>query len=147
MHWTSKLWLNNIISLTPSGTDLFLQEKYKPSSSPSSPLPFVLSIHPLILRILFNSYQHTFISMKLSVVVSIGAMLAFVGTSVTAESSAYGICQSGCSDLVCSCYAAAGSTFGTVVATAAVPSVFFACNTAVGLCSAKCAVALLAPNP
>ena len=46
------------------------------------------------------------------------------------------------------CYAAAGFTFGTVVAAAAAPAAILACNASLGTCSATCAtVALLAPTP
>ena len=58
----------------------------------------------------------------------------------------YGICQAGCSVLVCSCYAAAGLVFGTVVAAPAAPAAALACNSAFGSCQAACAVALLAPT-
>ncbi|KAF8869837.1 hypothetical protein BD779DRAFT_1681644 [Infundibulicybe gibba] len=37
---------------------------------------------------------------------------------------AYGICQSGCNAVVVACYAAAGFTFGTVVAAPATPASF-----------------------
>ncbi|KAF8872939.1 hypothetical protein BD779DRAFT_1452367 [Infundibulicybe gibba] len=61
---------------------------------------------------------------------------------------AYGICQTGCNSLAVACYAAAGFTFGTVVAAAATPAVIVACNAGLGTCSAACAtVALFAPTP
>ncbi|KIK57572.1 hypothetical protein GYMLUDRAFT_126381, partial [Collybiopsis luxurians FD-317 M1] len=61
---------------------------------------------------------------------------------------AYGICQTGCNTVAVACYAAAGFTFGTVVAAAAAPPVILGCNAALGTCSAACAtVALLAPTP
>ncbi|TFY81732.1 hypothetical protein EWM64_g2272 [Hericium alpestre] len=34
---------------------------------------------------------------------------------------AYGLCQTGCNTMAVACYAAAGATFGTVVAAAAAP--------------------------
>ena len=58
----------------------------------------------------------------------------------------YGICQAGCSALVCSCYAAAGLVFGTIPAAAA-PAAALACNSAFGSCQAACAIVLLAPTP
>ncbi|CAL1708139.1 unnamed protein product [Somion occarium] len=61
---------------------------------------------------------------------------------------AYGICQTGCNTLAVACYAAAGVTFGTVVASALAPPAIIACNAGLGTCSAACAtVALLAPTP
>jgi hypothetical protein len=54
----------------------------------------------------------------------------------------------GCNTLVVACYAAAGATFGTVVAAAAAGPAILACNAGLGTCSAACAsVALLAPTP
>jgi len=54
----------------------------------------------------------------------------------------------GCNTLAVACYAAAGLTFGTVVAAAAAPAAAMGCNAALGTCSATCAtVALLAPTP
>ncbi|KAK0232361.1 hypothetical protein EDD85DRAFT_956211 [Armillaria nabsnona] len=61
---------------------------------------------------------------------------------------AYGICQTGCNTMAVACYAAAGATFGTVVAAAAAPAVILACNASLGTCSTACAtVALFAPTP
>lgn len=59
----------------------------------------------------------------------------------------YGICQSGCAVVVVACYSAAGFTFGTVTAGAGVPAVILGCNSAFGLCSAKCAAIGLLPLP
>lgn len=60
----------------------------------------------------------------------------------------YGICQAGCAAVAVACYAAAGATFGTVIAGAATPAVILGCNSAFGICSAKCAVVTLAlPTP
>ncbi|KAF8153443.1 hypothetical protein B0H34DRAFT_800644 [Crassisporium funariophilum] len=71
-----------------------------------------------------------------------------MSTAVLAGPIAYGICQTGCNALVVSCYAAAGFTFGTVVAAPAVPAVILGCNAGLGTCSAACAtVALFAPTP
>ncbi|KAF9461010.1 hypothetical protein BDZ94DRAFT_1168462, partial [Collybia nuda] len=59
----------------------------------------------------------------------------------------YGVCQTDCNALAVSCYAATGFTFGTVIATPAVPAVILACNASLGTCSAACvAVTLLAPT-
>ncbi|KAJ3868585.1 hypothetical protein EV359DRAFT_31918 [Lentinula novae-zelandiae] len=61
---------------------------------------------------------------------------------------AYGLCQTGCNSVAVACYAAAGFTFGTVIAAPATPAVILGCNAALGTCSAMCAtVALLAPTP
>ena len=60
---------------------------------------------------------------------------------------AYGLCQAACSAGVVSCYAAAGLTFGTVTAGAAMPAAAIACNAAFAKCSAACAAAFLAPTP
>ncbi|KAJ8072958.1 hypothetical protein AAF712_008142 [Marasmius tenuissimus] len=61
---------------------------------------------------------------------------------------AYGICQTGCNSVAVACYAAAGFTFGTVIAAPATPAVILACNAALGTCSAACAtVGLFAPTP
>ncbi|KIK13918.1 hypothetical protein PISMIDRAFT_688285 [Pisolithus microcarpus 441] len=60
---------------------------------------------------------------------------------------AYAVCQSGCNALVGTCYAAAGFTFGTVIAGAA-PAMIVACNAGLGTCMTGCATtALLAPIP
>ncbi|KXN83428.1 hypothetical protein AN958_01442 [Leucoagaricus sp. SymC.cos] len=58
----------------------------------------------------------------------------------------YGICQTGCNAVAGACYAAAGFTFGTVLAVAAPPAIL-ACNAALGTCSAACAVVALTPTP
>ncbi|KAK7517721.1 hypothetical protein IWZ03DRAFT_376873 [Phyllosticta citriasiana] len=50
-----------------------------------------------------------------------------VVTSATAGPLGYGICQAGCSGVVVACYAAAGFTFGTVLAVAAPPAILV-CN-------------------
>ncbi|KAJ7230375.1 hypothetical protein GGX14DRAFT_583007 [Mycena pura] len=61
---------------------------------------------------------------------------------------AYGLCQTGCNVMAVACYAAAGFTFGTVVAAPAAPVAVLGCNAALGTCAATCAtVALLAPTP
>lgn len=60
---------------------------------------------------------------------------------------AYGICQTGCNACVVACYAAAGFTFGTVTAGAAVPAALIACNAAQGVCMAACVAAGLSPTP
>lgn len=65
---------------------------------------------------------------------------------VMAGPIAYGICQAGCSAVVVACYAAAGCTFGTVLAAGA-PAAIVGCNSAYGTCQAACAAVLLAPTP
>ncbi|KIJ99165.1 hypothetical protein K443DRAFT_102635 [Laccaria amethystina LaAM-08-1] len=61
---------------------------------------------------------------------------------------AYGLCQTGCNTVVVACYAAAGFTFGTVIAAPAAPAAILGCNAALGTCSATCAtLVLLAPTP
>ncbi|KJA16363.1 hypothetical protein HYPSUDRAFT_115057, partial [Hypholoma sublateritium FD-334 SS-4] len=73
--------------------------------------------------------------------------LASIG-SANAGLITYGICQTGCNTVAVACYAAAGFTFGTVIAAPATPAVILACNAALGTCSTMCAtVALLAPTP
>lgn len=78
-------------------------------------------------------------------VAKISASLALVA-SATAGPIAYGVCQTGCAGVVVACYAAAGFTFGTVLAAAAPPAIV-GCNTAYGSCQAACAAVLLAPTP
>ncbi|KAF6748547.1 hypothetical protein DFP72DRAFT_572925 [Ephemerocybe angulata] len=74
-------------------------------------------------------------------------VLAFV-SAAQAGPIAYGLCQTGCNTVAVACYAAAGATFGTVVASAAAPAAILGCNAALGSCSAGCAsFALLAPIP
>jgi len=54
----------------------------------------------------------------------------------------------GCNTVAVACYAAAGFTFGTVVAAPATPAVILGCNAALGVCSATCAsLVLFAPTP
>ncbi|KAF7371160.1 hypothetical protein MSAN_00751400 [Mycena sanguinolenta] len=76
-------------------------------------------------------------------------LVALSGISlVQAGPIAYGLCQTGCNTLAVACYAAAGLTFGTVVAAPAAPAAALACNAALGTCSATCAtVGLFAPTP
>jgi hypothetical protein len=57
----------------------------------------------------------------------------------------YGMCQTGCNGVAVACYAAAGFTFGTVTAGAAVPAVILGCNAALGTCMAACAAVALSP--
>jgi hypothetical protein len=57
----------------------------------------------------------------------------------------YGMCQTGCNGVAVACYAAAGFTFGTVTAGAAVPAVILGCNAALGTCMAACAAVTLSP--
>lgn len=101
------------------------------------------------------------------------ALLATLALALTNQAHAgpiaYGICQTGkarvriyvmpkprlkawpppgCNTVAVACYAAAGFTFGTVIAAPAVPAVILGCNTALGTCSTACAtVALFAPTP
>ncbi|KAK7961977.1 uncharacterized protein PG986_002802 [Apiospora aurea] len=65
---------------------------------------------------------------------------------VLAAPVAYGVCQAGCSAVVVACYAAAGCTFGTILASGA-PAAIVGCNSAYGTCQAACAAVLLAPTP
>ena len=51
----------------------------------------------------------------------------------------------GCACLAVAGYAAAGFTFGTVVASAATPAVLVACNSGLGTCSSTCATGGLPP--
>ncbi|KAF8808937.1 cysteine-rich protein [Phlegmacium glaucopus] len=75
-------------------------------------------------------------------------IISMMPTSVFAGPIAYGICQTGCNALAVTCYAAAGYTFGTVVASPAAPAVVQSCNAGLAACSTACAtVALLAPTP
>ncbi|KAF9461003.1 hypothetical protein BDZ94DRAFT_1168475 [Collybia nuda] len=68
--------------------------------------------------------------------------------TVQAGLISYGLCQTGCNTVAVACYAAAGFTFGTVIASAATPAVIVGCNAALGTCSATCAsLVLLAPIP
>ena len=60
---------------------------------------------------------------------------------------AYGLCQSGCNALAVACYAAAGSTFGTVTAGLGTPAAILACNAALGTCMAACVAAGCTPTP
>jgi hypothetical protein len=53
---------------------------------------------------------------------------------------------SGCAVVVTACYAAAGFTFGTVLAATA-PASILACNSAFGACMAKTAAVFAAPTP
>ncbi|ESZ95438.1 hypothetical protein SBOR_4179 [Sclerotinia borealis F-4128] len=71
----------------------------------------------------------------------------FVSTlmgTATAGPIAYGICQSGCAAVVMACYAAGGATWGATLGATA-PATIVACNTAFGVCSAKCWVAAALP--
>lgn len=58
----------------------------------------------------------------------------------------YALCQTGCNFGAVTCYAAAGFTFGTVLAVTA-PASILACNALQGACMAACAVSLVAPIP
>lgn len=84
--------------------------------------------------------------MKLSVT-TIVLILTLLATTTSAGPALYGICQAGCAAVVVACYGAAGATFGTIAAPAA-PAAVVACNSAFGICSAKCALAtLVLPTP
>ncbi|KAF7923799.1 uncharacterized protein EAE98_007617 [Botrytis deweyae] len=76
---------------------------------------------------------------------SILLIAVFAGIT-TAGPIAYGVCQSGCAAVVMACYGAGGATWGATAAATA-PATIVACNTAFGVCSAKCAVLLAAPIP
>ncbi|KAI9059205.1 cysteine-rich protein [Trametes sanguinea] len=85
--------------------------------------------------------------MKLSTVV-LPLVLAFSTLpSAKAGLISYGLCQTGCNALAVACYAAAGYTFGTVTAGLGTPAVILGCNSALGQCSAACAVVALSPIP
>lgn len=101
--------------------------------------------------------------------VALVATVAALAPAADAGPIAYGLCQTGtscfpavadnilltvlfvfegCNTVAVACYAAAGATFGTVVAAPAAPAVIIACNVALGTCSTMCAtVALFAPTP
>lgn len=108
-----------------------------PSSKPYTPSPTA----PL--SSIFQIVEMKPTTLIVPVVVPVLGFLA----SVNAGPVAYGVCQTGCSALVCACYGAAGLTFGTVVAAAGAPAAAIACNTAFGTCSAKCAAAFWLPTP
>ncbi|KAG9220390.1 hypothetical protein CCMSSC00406_0006655 [Pleurotus cornucopiae] len=85
--------------------------------------------------------------MRFSKLAPVSLVLAAL-SRVEAGPIAYGLCQTGCNTVTVACYAAAGFTFGTVIAAPATPAVLLACNAALGVCSATCAtVALFAPTP
>ena len=65
----------------------------------------------------------------------------------SAGPAAYGICQAGCAAVVVACYSAAGAVFGTITAGAATAPAIMACNSAFGVCSAKCASIGRTPTP
>jgi len=78
----------------------------------------------------------------------VAATTLALATRASAGPIAYGLCQTGCNTVAMACYAAAGVTFGTIVAAPATPAVILGCNAALGTCSATCAtVALFAPTP
>jgi hypothetical protein len=66
--------------------------------------------------------------------------------TVKAGPLAYGICQSGCNALAVACYAAAGSTFGTVTSGGGVPLAIIACNSGLGICMSGCVAAGVSPT-
>src|SRR5260221_3682396 len=69
---------------------------------------------------------------------------AITATPALVSPFTYGTCQTGCHIVMVACYSAAGFTFGTVAAPA-VPAAILGCNSALGTCSASCAV-LQCPN-
>ncbi|KAF5875465.1 putative zygote-specific protein [Botrytis fragariae] len=73
-------------------------------------------------------------------------LIAVLAGIATAGPIAYGVCQSGCAAVVMACYGAGGATWGAT-AGATAPATIVACNTAFGVCSAKCAGLLVAPIP
>ncbi|EJD44279.1 hypothetical protein AURDEDRAFT_166664 [Auricularia subglabra TFB-10046 SS5] len=60
------------------------------------------------------------------------ALLLAIAAPASASIIAYGICQTGCNIGAVACYAAAGATFGTVVAAPLTPAAILACNAALG---------------
>ena len=102
--------------------------------------------------------------MRLSNFLALAAVTPLM-TTVIAGPVAYGICQSGCCAIAVPCYAAAGFVFvrllrcdcsisktdtgfqGTVTAGVGTPPALLACNSALGVCSAKCAAVALLPTP
>ena len=110
--------------------------------------------------------------MRLGKFSALAAMAPLIITAAIAGPISYGICQSGCCALAGTCYLAAGAVFvslverydvqwklrqrlitvfcvqGTVTAGVGTPPALLACNSALGVCSAKCAaVTLLLPTP
>ncbi|CDR40505.1 hypothetical protein NBRC10512_006799 [Rhodotorula toruloides] len=86
--------------------------------------------------------------MRFSLLNSALLLLAVTTQSVQAGPLAYAVCQAGYSAVVVACYSAAGFTFGTVTAGAAIPIALVKCNAAYGACQAACATAaLFAPTP
>ncbi|TFK33514.1 cysteine-rich protein [Crucibulum laeve] len=85
--------------------------------------------------------------MRLSTLTATLAMALVYVPTAEAGIISYGICQTGCNVLAVACYAAAGFTFGTVVAAAAAPPAILACNAGLGTCSSACAVVALTPTP
>ncbi|KAI7900721.1 uncharacterized protein BX663DRAFT_438581, partial [Cokeromyces recurvatus] len=55
--------------------------------------------------------------------------------------------QTGCNAVAVACYAAAGSTFGTVTGGAGIPAAIVACNAALGVCMCHCVAAGFSPTP
>ncbi|KAH9935567.1 uncharacterized protein B0H18DRAFT_976291 [Fomitopsis serialis] len=111
----------------------FLIVLYKPN-------PLLVHTHPTLQSLI----HHT---MKIPAALIAATALA-LATPAFAGPIAYGICQTGCNTVVVACYAAAGVTFGTVIAAPATPAVILGCNAALGTCSAACAtIALFAPTP
>ncbi|KAI7823193.1 hypothetical protein BC939DRAFT_397347 [Gamsiella multidivaricata] len=84
--------------------------------------------------------------MKYTMLRHLAVVCTILGVS-NAGPLAYGICQSGCNALVVACYAAAGFTFGTITAGAAVPAVIAGCNAALGTYMVGCVAAGCAPTP
>ncbi|KAL5519693.1 hypothetical protein ACEPAG_1353 [Sanghuangporus baumii] len=82
--------------------------------------------------------------MRLPLVVFVAATAALptaLGGPIT-----YALCQTGCNFGAVACYAAAGFSFGTVLAATA-PASILACNALQGVCMAACAASLVAPIP
>jgi len=79
------------------------------------------------------------------------ATLAFFATTtpmVAAGPASYAACQTSCNTKAVACYAAAGLTFGTVVAGPAAPIAAMACNAELSSCTkAFCAPLLIVPAP
>lgn len=82
---------------------------------------------------------------RFAVLVALGLMMLLgVGS---AGPLAYGICQTGCNTMAVACYAAAGTTFGTITAGVGAPVAVVACNAALGACMGACVAAGFAPTP
>ncbi len=81
-------------------------------------------------------------------IVSLLLLILLISNATEGGVALYGVCQAGCATVVMACYGAAGVTFGTITAGVGTPAAILACNSAFGVCSAKCAaVTLFLPTP